>query len=385
MREWRADQLTKRKVKIEDISVTVKKKIGEGGSAFVYLARSLSALNDTSSNVSLNEVDSTTDESSKFCDGNVYDATQKEDNVISKRGHKKKRTQMGLGRGRNGLLRKSKGDLVVLKTMLLGNKEHEDQAKNEVKMLRLFSSHPNIVNLYAASSGPSYSSQDYKIYFLLMEYCRGGSLMNLIMKQRWIREQQQKRFQQQQEMISSPKKSQIHPSLSRSSSTSKKLFKSKKRARQQEIDEKLDQLSGGFLSLNEILGIYQQVCDAVAYMHNRFEITNGSVDGVLSESQHGDESSSQDNDSYRIPIVHRDLKPENILLVNPRNQMNGDKRSRVWQCKLCDFGSAIEGRIPLTNRIERDKARDKIERSTTQMYRAPEMIDLHMSDELTEK
>ena len=73
------------------------------------------------------------------------------------------------------------------------------------------------------------------------------------------------------------------------------------------------------------------------------------------------------------PLVHRDLKLENILLGVDGN------------IRLCDFGSCCEARIPLRDNTERAAAEELIGKETTQIYRAPEMIDLHLRDELTEK
>ena len=124
------------------------------------------------------------------------------------------------------------------------------------------------------------------------------------------------------------------------------------------------------------------------------------------------------------PVVHRDVKPENVLIVQSPLSMppptatespplssasefdddggcgpggttsavgeerrvgKGNGAGRGWDVRLCDFGSASIGRTPLTNPEERRKVGEHIRRSTTQMYRAPEMVDLHMRDELTER
>jgi hypothetical protein len=53
--------------------------------------------------------------------------------------------------------------------------------------------------------------------------------------------------------------------------------------------------------------------------------------------------------------------------------------------RLIDFGSAVFGKVSLRSAEEKSIAEEDIAKNTTQMYRAPEMIDLYMRDELTEK
>ena len=72
-------------------------------------------------------------------------------------------------------------------------------------------------------------------------------------------------------------------------------------------------------------------------------------------------------------VVHRDLKLENLLV-----RADGT-------IVLCDFGSCVEGVVYTRDMSERSAADDVIQRQTTQMYRAPEFVDLYMREELTEK
>mgnify|MGYP003384930286 CR=1 FL=1 len=106
----------------------------------------------------------------------------------------------------------------------------------------------------------------------------------------------------------------------------------------------LNKKAGSFLSMNTIADIFGQVLKAMEGLH-----------------------------AHTPPVTHRDLKLENLLL------------SRNGVIKLCDFGSCVSGTIPLTSQLERSRAEEVINKTTTQAYRAPEMVDLFMREELTEK
>mmetsp|Transcript_61677 Transcript_61677/g.72072 ORF Transcript_61677/g.72072 Transcript_61677/m.72072 type:complete len:961 (+) Transcript_61677:710-3592(+) len=100
-----------------------------------------------------------------------------------------------------------------------------------------------------------------------------------------------------------------------------------------------------YMPLNTLIVSFGQICNAVSYLH-----------------------------AQKPPIVHRDLKLENFLLT---------QSGSIY--KLCDFGSAVFGHVPLETSAQRNAAEEVIQRTTTQMYRAPEMVDLYMKNKLTPK
>ncbi|KAG7366895.1 serine/threonine protein kinase [Nitzschia inconspicua] len=100
--------------------------------------------------------------------------------------------------------------------------------------------------------------------------------------------------------------------------------------------------TGQRFDLSTLIIAFGQICNAVSYLH-----------------------------AQRPPIVHRDLKPVNFLVKN-------------GAYKLCDFGSAVFGHVDLRTSKARADAEEVIEKTTTQMFRAPEMVDLYSAKKLTQ-
>ncbi|PFH52282.1 hypothetical protein AMATHDRAFT_2286 [Amanita thiersii Skay4041] len=171
----------------------------------------------------------------------------------------------------------------VLKRIAVSDQPMLAEVKKEVDIMRLLKGHPNIVHFIDAA-WHKMSNGAYEV-FILMEYCPGGGIIDMM--NRRLRER---------------------------------------------------------LTEADILKIFVDVCEAVAFMHN-----------------------------LRPPLLHRDLKVENIL------------QSSTTSYKLCDFGSAATLSKPPSNMQELRAMEADLNKHTTIQYRAPEMIDLHMRRAVDEK
>ncbi|KAF8167404.1 hypothetical protein B0H34DRAFT_803645 [Crassisporium funariophilum] len=171
----------------------------------------------------------------------------------------------------------------VLKRIAVPNESMLTDVKREVDVMRLLKGHPNIVHLIDAAWHKMPNGM-YEV-FILMEYCPGGGIIDMM--NRRLRER---------------------------------------------------------LTEAEILQIFVDVCEGVAYMHNS-----------------------------RPALLHRDLKVENIL------------QSSSTSFKLCDFGSAITVSHPPNNMQEIRALEADLNRHTTLQYRAPEMVDVYSKRPINEK
>ncbi|OBZ79644.1 Serine/threonine-protein kinase ppk29, partial [Grifola frondosa] len=171
----------------------------------------------------------------------------------------------------------------VLKRIAVPNEVMLTEVKKEVDIMRLLRGHPNIVYLIDAASNPM-ANGTYEV-FILMEFCSGGGIIDMM--NRRLRER---------------------------------------------------------LTEPEILTIFVDVCEGLAYMH-----------------------------SLKPPLLHRDLKVENIL------------QSSQTSYKLCDFGSATAVQKVPSNTQEMRMLEADLNRHTTLQYRAPEMVDVYLRRPVDEK
>ncbi|CAO3641669.1 unnamed protein product [Mucor fragilis] len=178
-----------------------------------------------------------------------------------------------------------KSGYVVLKRVAVPDGERLKMVEKEIAFMRRLGDHKNIVRYYE-SRIDALPVGGFEA-LILMEYCPGGGVIDLM----------NRRLQQR-------------------------------------------------LTEPEILKIFSDVAEALAYMHY-----------------------------CNPPVLHRDLKVENILILNQDSY------------KLCDFGSASLSKgayIPATLR-DVQKLEDDIQRHTTLQYRAPEMIDVYQKKPVNEK
>ncbi|KAI8971698.1 kinase-like domain-containing protein [Mycotypha africana] len=174
---------------------------------------------------------------------------------------------------------------VVLKRVAVPDGERLKMVEKEIAFMRRLGDHKNIVRYYE-SRIDALPVGGFEA-LILMEYCPGGGVIDLM----------NRRLQQR-------------------------------------------------LTEPEILKIFNDVAEALAYMHY-----------------------------CNPPVLHRDLKVENILILS------------LDHYKLCDFGSAALSKgnyIPVTLK-DMQKIEDDIQRHTTLQYRAPEMIDVYQKKPINEK
>ncbi|KAF7731215.1 hypothetical protein EC973_000630 [Apophysomyces ossiformis] len=178
-----------------------------------------------------------------------------------------------------------KTGFVVLKRVAVPDTERLKTVEKEIAFMRRLGEHKNIVRYYE-SRIDALPTGGFEA-LILMEYCPGGGVIDLM----------NRRLQQR-------------------------------------------------LTEPEILKIFSDVCEALAYMHY-----------------------------CNPPVLHRDLKVENILILSHDHY------------KLCDFGSAAlsKGNSVPTTLQEVQKVEDDIQRHTTLQYRAPEMIDVYQKKPINEK
>ena len=390
--------------RLSDLSIV--RKIGEGGSAFVYTARR-SQWAASAPPLALPPVLAPTSDSASVAGYIAAGSTFAPDNedgasVVSyapggatKTSRRRSRSRLFSSKSfrhmsSSSSLTRATGnhgasDLVVIKaTSTPESSTRRRQAEKEVEvLLRLRNrSHPNIVNIWDWASIKCSTSPNCLVTLCAMEHCSGGSLMDLISDRRERLLADRARKRKGDDGGASPGLSTERDEAGAVHGSGRKFVRKMRRhgggdalngdvppppppPPPQLMSEGGDALfnqgsSTAYFDYEDILSIFQQVASALRFLHSSFDIR---------------------------PLVHRDVKPENILLI-PTNMNEMETilpGMHRWTVRLCDFGSVVEGAVPLRTPADRKAAEDIIQRSTTQMYRAPEMVDVHSVQELTAK
>ncbi len=470
----RLDKLTGTKLSVGLHKVKVLRRIGEGGSAFVYLAsvtdksftqktprplgneetvasedgNNRECFRSASPNSSFDDSIPISDFDTIKSDEVLDDANSSSQEVRAAQCINIKKISTPTKKWKVFKKMKSKKkSIVVLKATSVDSSEKCKKSLVEVDILRTLSAHPNIISLIdsgfsvshnstqvrdllSSSSGDARRNNFRRIHYTLLEHCAGGSLMNLIFEKRKLMHTYLNSIRGENtgplhtglftghcgESTATDDEFHIATGSDYESSTGTYSCGSASHSKNNIAKKKFPASLGRppstrgmncatnalqmlqvsvsslqspvYLDLDDVLAIFRQVVDAVSFMHNR-------GDGMM--TNHATDSNNVHH--HLPPIIHRDLKPDNILLVKDplvmqsKEHLGGNesieslikRKNKQWQVKLCDFGSAAIGKMSLINEKDRNAAHEMIKTSTTQMYRAPEMVDLHSTNELNEK
>ena len=176
------------------------------------------------------------------------------------------------------------GAIFALKRMLMQDEENIGLADLEIDIMKKLAGKAFVIQLLGSTKRKIDQPRATE-YFVLMELCTGGSLMDLITRRH------------------------------------KEKFKEP-----------------------QLCSIFYQIVVAVSHLHK-----------------------------MKPPVAHRDLKIENVLI-------GGDGEMR-----LCDFGSCTTRAQAYLTKDEMTQEEERIQKYSTSMYRAPEMVDLYRKDVINEK
>ena len=119
--------------------------------------------------------------------------------------------------------------------------------------------------------------------------------------------------------------------------------------------------NSGWIKIETALSVFRQMAVAVSVLH----------DGPTDQSDLARPGG----------IVHMDIRPEHFAAFKTSRDV---KKGCKYVIKLVGAGCAIDGGLPLDYVADRMKAGRLIETTTSPKYRAPEMVNLHLANELTD-
>lgn len=131
------------------------------------------------------------------------------------------------------------------------------------------------------------------------------------------------------------------------------LFKECPQLSVRDIMEKHRCLKSTWMNIKIVMGIFRQMALAVSVLHAK-------------ESR----------------VIHMDLRPDHFGLCKPSKE---EATSCKYMVKLIGAGCAVEGSMSLASTSYRNRASRLINATTSKRYRAPEMVNLFLANELTDK
>ena len=232
---------------------------------------------------------------------------------------------------------------LLIKATTASAKEEIRRAETEVKLLRKFRHNPCILKLIDCGfstlddddDGDQQSSVSTvihkRLYCMLFEPCPDYTLSVLIERQRRKRRQARPRG--------------LLGKLGRKSDTQ------------------------GYMHVATVIDVFSQMCEAIMVLHSykKFDPRNSTNSSQEESKQHG--------------IVHFDINPGRFLvrkLTSSSTNARGMKVHSTYEVKLCSFGCAIEGSLTIGNDAERELALQMLGSMTTDIYRAPEMVNFEL-------
>jgi serine/threonine protein kinase len=135
--------------------------------------------------------------------------------------------------------------------------------------------------------------------------------------------------------------------------------------------KKKDETWEGYLPIGIVLDIFRQMADAVSVLHS-----------IQEDSDSGNRSqfSGSVSERFRKGLTHLDIQPSRFVIRRIKEKGEDGERHEVT---LATFGALVHGSMSLNKDVERDVATRIINSSSNPLYRSPEMINLHMWDEIT--
>lgn len=232
---------------------------------------------------------------------------------------------------------------LLIKATTASTKDEVRRAEAEVKLLRRLRHHPSIPKLidcgfstFDDSDGSEeYSSRragnNKRLYCMLFEPCPDYPLSDFLLKQR------------------------------------RKQKQAKPRGFLGKFARKPNPEDSGFLPILTVLDIFQQMCEGIKELHTyrKRDLRNAQRQG----------------ESRQYGILHLDITPGRFVIRKVRD----GRKSADYEVQLCSFGCAYTGSLSIRNDAERRLASNMLDSVTTDIYRAPEMVNLQLSEELTDK